>query len=107
MIFKNVHRVEAGARFWEGFSTKNDIKMWVFFGRSDTYYFMFFLGDFYDFYYDLQKYARRLNESHVSHHGSYMLKGGQERFLLPMTPFWSSRVGVVHILREGPKMLLC
>ena len=67
----------------------------------------FFLGDFYDFYYDLQKYARRLNESHVSHHGSYMLKGGQERFLLPMTPFWSSRVGVVHILREGPKMLLC
>ena len=42
MIFKNVHRVEAGARFWEGFSTKNDIKMWFFFGRFDTYYFMFY-----------------------------------------------------------------
>ena len=53
-----------------------------------------------------QKYARRLDGSHVSDLVSYMPKGAQEGFLPSSTPVWSSRVGVVHILEEGLKMML-
>ena len=106
MIFKNAHRVETGTRLLKVFSRKNEGRMSIFLVASISNIFCFFWYEFCVFYWFLQKYARRLNESYVFDHVSYMLKGGQEGFLLPSTPFWSSGVGVVHISGEGPKMLL-